>query len=184
MPDPNYPQPIRRQELAETLLAKNLVAVRTASGLTQDALSAASGISRATIAQLETGVSDPRLSTLAALSAAVGLPTSLLLVGEVEVRSVIGLLSAVSGQIPPLPLADQRQLNQWVNGGMLRDRTEAVRMAAEWVLANAGSNNLAAVVAGLCAAIVPDPGLTVGARWGELIAIEMDRFSRPATKRP
>ena len=175
---------VRRREAAETLLAKNLVALRTAFGWTQDALSAASGISRATIAQLETGVSDPRLSTLAALAAAAGLPAALLLVGEVEVRSVGGLLARSATDVPAMPAAELRQLRRWVNGGMLRDRTEAVRVAAQWVTAHAGPEPLAAVVAGLCAAIVPDPGLTVGAVWGELIAAEMGRFAKPDPQRP
>jgi transcriptional regulator with XRE-family HTH domain len=177
MAEVKIPEAVRRRELAETSLAKNLVAVRTALGLTQDALSSASGISRATIAQLETGVSDPRLSTLSALANAMGMPTGLLLLSEVEVRSVIDLLGkGTEHHFPPLPPGDQRQLRQWLNGGMLRDRTEAVRLVARWVAASGGSPPMAAVVAGLCAVIVPDPGLLIGARWGTLIAAEMDRF--------
>lgn len=62
-------------------LARNLIAARTAAGWTQEALSAAARISRATIAQLETGSSDPRLSTIAALAQALNVPTVALLVG-------------------------------------------------------------------------------------------------------
>ncbi len=162
----------RRREAAETLLARNLVAVRTAAGWTQDALSAASGISRATIAQLETGVSDPRLSTLAALATAARLPLAFLLVGEAEVRALAGLAARLSSVPVTVPPRDMRQLNRWVNSGMLRDRADAVRLAADRVGAVDGLQPLAVVLAALFTTFVPDPGLAIGAAWGELIATD------------
>ena len=175
------PTPQRPRESAETLLAKNLLAARTAAGWTQDTLSAASRISRATIAQLETGVSDPRLSTLAALAAALHLPPSLLLIGEVEVRSLARLGERLAATPPVLPANDIRQLQRWVNSGMLRDRADAVRLAAQRVGKVDGVHPLAVIVAALFAAFLPDPGTTVGAAWGELIAAESAAASASAS---
>ncbi len=165
----------RRRESAETLVARNLVAARTAAGWTQDALSATSGISRATIAQLETGVSDPRLSTLAALAAGLRLPLALLLFGGVEVRALAGLAGQLAAAPLPLTDADLRQLRRWVHSGLLRDRAEAVRWAAQRVSADDDADPLAVAVAALFAGHHPDPGVAVGAAWGTLLAAELAR---------
>jgi transcriptional regulator with XRE-family HTH domain len=55
-------------------LARNLVSLRHARTLTQDALAAASGLPRSTIANLESGEANPSLAVLVKVASALGVP--------------------------------------------------------------------------------------------------------------
>lgn len=56
-----------------------LVVARTSAGLSQEALAANSGVSRATIAKIESGKIDPQLSTVYRLAAGLEVDLRLLL---------------------------------------------------------------------------------------------------------
>lgn len=60
-------------------MLEKLVPIRKRKGMTQEALSRASGIHRVTIAKYETGASSPRLSNLEKLAEALGVTVSELL---------------------------------------------------------------------------------------------------------
>jgi transcriptional regulator with XRE-family HTH domain len=62
--------------------ADNLLAARRRAQLTQAQLASASGVSQRHISALESGLADPKLSTVAALAAALGIRSEELLTAE------------------------------------------------------------------------------------------------------
>jgi transcriptional regulator with XRE-family HTH domain len=65
------------------LISRRLKELREAAGMSQQALAMAAGVSISVVAQIEQGAkSDPRLSTLLALSKALGVDVAQLAVGE------------------------------------------------------------------------------------------------------
>jgi XRE family transcriptional regulator, regulator of sulfur utilization len=66
-------------ERAGLHLARNLISLRHARTLTQDALAAASGLPRSTIANLESGEANPSLAVLIKVASAFGVPIDELL---------------------------------------------------------------------------------------------------------
>jgi transcriptional regulator with XRE-family HTH domain len=66
-------------ERAGSYLARNLISLRHARTLTQEALAAASGLPRSTIANLESGEANPSLVVLVKVASALGVPIDELL---------------------------------------------------------------------------------------------------------
>lgn len=79
-------------EQTKATLAKNLVIAREGANLTQDGLAQVSGLSRSTIAQLEAGEADARLSTIVALAQALEIQPPLLLFGQKEWEALSTLI--------------------------------------------------------------------------------------------
>ena len=112
----------QRRESVDSILAKNLVAARVIAGLTQHDLAAAAGVSRATVAQLETGFSDPRLSTVVDIARALGIAPIVLLSGTEEVEALAKLALDSTDDRPAIPPADLARMRDYVASGMLKDR--------------------------------------------------------------
>lgn len=114
------------------MLARNLSAARSALGISQDQLATAGGVSRATINQLEGAEGDPRLSTLVALAAALGVSPVFLLLGRDDLDAIAkapGSKEAkeVQAHLTPEELDTMRRL---LRSGVAKNRTKAVAMGA------------------------------------------------------
>jgi transcriptional regulator with XRE-family HTH domain len=161
---------VRRRESIDSILAKNLVAARVIAGMTQHDLAAAAGVSRATIAQLETGFSDPRLSTVVDIARALGIAPIVLLSGTEEVEALEELVAQSGENRLQIPPADLARMRDYVESGMLKDRIRAARVGA--AVARGGSNDTppgVAVTAGVFSATSPGRGTVVGAKLGKLL---------------
>jgi transcriptional regulator with XRE-family HTH domain len=160
----------RQRESVDSILAKNLVAARVIAGMTQHDLATAAGVSRATIAQLETGFSDPRLSTVVDIARALGIAPIVLLSGTEEVEALAALVEEARGDHAAVPSTDLARMRDYIESGMLKDRIRAARVGA--TVARGGSADTptsVAVTAGLFSATLPGRGTTVGAQLGKLL---------------
>jgi transcriptional regulator with XRE-family HTH domain len=146
---------------AKATLAKNLSLARTASGLTQMELAEAASVSRATIAQLESGDGDPRLSTVVDLAAALGTSPILLLMGEDELRAIVNV-----SRTDNLVSADEvEQMRRLVASGLKKQRLQAGRIGAD----AARAAGLSAVGAAIGSVLMPGVGTAVGATVGAFL---------------
>src|SRR4051812_7462343 len=117
-----------RPESPDATLAKNLLVARAITGVTQHALAAAADVSRATIAQIETGYSDPRLSTIVELAHALGVPPPLLLIREQDVRAMADRLKAAHATPFAVPDVEVERMRRLLATGLLKDRVRAARV--------------------------------------------------------
>jgi transcriptional regulator with XRE-family HTH domain len=165
---------LTRRESVGTALARNLVVARLAQGVTQNRLSAEAGVSRATIAQLETGVCDPRVSTVAELARALGLPPALLLLSGDEIRALVRLADEVRGSPAPVRPEEAARMRALLRTGLLRDRNRVARTAADAVRCTGDGTPPPPAVLALSAifsTVEPGAGTTVGAALGRVAGI-------------
>jgi transcriptional regulator with XRE-family HTH domain len=169
MEETDFPQPPKARESSDAVLAKNLIVARGIRGVTQQDLSAKSGISRATIAQLESGYSDPRLSTIALLADALNVPLIFLLVGITDAQ----ILAELPGRIQSAPLQistqDLRRMQHLVATGLLKDRLRAARLGAAVAQRVAEASASVCVSAAIFSGILPGTGTVVGHALDQLL---------------
>ncbi len=167
------------RESISARLAKNLVAARLIAELTQFELASASGVSRATIAQLEAGDGDPRLSTVVDLAGALGIPPTVLLLGT-EDLVVLDALVPARADTPPgaaaasrpldVPHADLARMRHLVGSGMLKDRYRAAQLGAEVARRGGLGEAPTPMIVGLLSAMIPGRGTLIGAMVGQALS--------------
>lgn len=95
------------------LIGRNLVIARYAAGISQQTLADMSGLSRATIAKLETDKTDPRISTLALLAQALEIPIQVLLATPEVVARYVSVLDNCHDIIDMAPdIQEEKGLEQ------------------------------------------------------------------------
>jgi transcriptional regulator with XRE-family HTH domain len=153
------------------VLAQNLLVARVGANWTQQNLAEASGVSRATIAQIEAGIGDPRLSTIELLAGALGVPVVLLLCGSAEFLALSTVASTPSPKSAANALAPAklRMMNYLVDSGNPRQRVEAARMGVEALNAGGPLDVAQSVGAAIGSARLPGRGTLLGARLAQLL---------------
>lgn len=151
------------QRWASTLAA-NLVLAREASGVTQSELANRAGTSRATIAQIESGQGDPRLSTLGGIADALGVSAFVLLLSAEDLRRLVQLPAnrrdLLESQADD---GDRALLKELAESRVTADRRKAARLSTSLVSQLGFESAGAAVGAAIGTALLPGVGTIVGA---------------------
>jgi len=152
-------------------LARNLSAARTATGLSQDQLAGAAGISRATVIQLEAGEGDPRLSTLTGLATALDVSPVFFLFGRDELKAIAALRQSADAKRVQAQLSKEEHevMRGLLRSGLPKNRTKAVKMGAD-AAAAAGMAAGVAASAAIGTAVLPVIGTAIGAAFGAIWA--------------
>ncbi len=160
---------VAHRQSAGQIVGRNLVIARDLAGMTQHDLAARSGVSRATIAQLESGGGDPRLSTIADVAEALGVSPIVLLAGHREVAALAGLVDQVKAQPVPLNEQDAARMRALAESSVDRDWRRAARIGAAASRAAGCPSPGATATAGLFSTVVPGRGTVVGTALGHLL---------------
>lgn len=147
-------------------LAANLALAREAASLTQTELANRAGTSRATIAQIESGRGDPRLSTLGAIADALDVSTYLLLLSADDLQQISEVTKRAD--LSELqPLADQQvMLKQLAESPLSADQRQAARLSGSVVTELGLTSTGAAVGAAIGTMLMPGIGTILGAMIG------------------
>jgi transcriptional regulator with XRE-family HTH domain len=164
MPQREQQETFRRR--ASTLGA-NLALAREAAGLTQGDVAERAGTSRATIAQIESGEGDPRLSTLGAIADALGVGPFVLLLGKHDIEKLVALAQKPKEFTLTLPDTEEIALLDELAGSHLAaDRRRAARMSSGIASERGFGGVGAAVGAAIGTTLMPGLGTIVGAFLG------------------
>lgn len=158
-------------ELSRTQLARNLVLARSALTLTQDTLATSSGVSRATIAQLESASTDCRMSTLTDISAALSISPMLLLLREPDIHACAKFLqkTSVDRILSNLPAAELKQMWTLRDSGLQRNLLRVGRFGIAAARAAGFDSSGAAIGASIGSVLLPGLGTAVGAVFGSVL---------------
>lgn len=145
-------------ESAQAIVARNLAAARSALNISQDKLAEDAGVSRATIIQLEAAEGDPRLSTVAAIAAALGVSPVFLLLGREELEAISKVANSPDADrvLQQLPDDTLKTMHRLLDSGIPKNRTKAVAMGTS---AAAAAGLTAGALAGAAIGTVLMPGI-------------------------
>jgi transcriptional regulator with XRE-family HTH domain len=154
-----------------TQLAKNILLGRTAAGVTQDWLAEASGVSRATIAQLESAATDCRLTTLTDIARALGVSPILMLLQHTEISSLATWIAptALDKLVRSLAPGELEQMNALRASGLQKSLMRVAQIAVEAVRHVGFDSRAAAIGASIGSGILPGLGTAVGTLVGVLL---------------
>lgn len=144
-------------------VAKNLALARMAREMTQEQLAEAAKLSRATIAQIEGGDGDPRLSTLIDIATALDISPILLLVDEPDLRILVRIAEEGPDSFhKSRPSAtDVEEMRRLLETGLTKNRIRAAKIG----VAAAQATWSAEVGAAIGSALFPGVGTILGAIW-------------------
>ncbi len=159
-------------------VAKNVAAARTAQGMSQDDLATASAISRATVIQIESGESDPRLSTLVKVAIALQVSSMFLLLGRAELEAIAKTVEGDTVEALTQTLSEDstNTMNRLLQSGFTRNRVRAVKIGASAVEA-AGFTTGAITGAAIGSILVPGLGTAIGGALGFLFGARQKKKS-------
>lgn len=152
---------------ATARLGQNLVAARTAAHLTQQELADAAEVSRATIADIERGIADPRLSTIESLARALG-TTPMMLLLEREALEVAARIGDVAASMT-VSADSVRKMYDGLGAANSRGYQQAAREGVRAL----GVGGKAAIGAAIGSALLPGVGTIVGASLGGLLGTKV-----------
>lgn len=143
------------------VLGQNLIAARTANQLTQTELAERSKVSRATIAEIESGMADPRLSTLISIAEALNTRPIMLLLDEAAIHAAqeAGIRTSHLSEI------SQESINK-MQEHLENDGTKGAQKAAKEGIRSLGVGGGAAVGAAIGSVLMPGLGTIIGATLG------------------
>ena len=141
------------------------MAARIANHMTQKELACASGVSRATIAQIESGESDPCLSSIAALARALRTSPMMLLLepGVLSYDVVEKLQKRIETVNVPQEIIEK--INAFIDASSRRVRQGIIKE----VIRSLGVGGGAAVGAAIGSVLLPGTGASAGAALGGLL---------------
>lgn len=159
-----------------TNMAKNLQLARNVSNLTQTDIAKKANVSRATIAQIESGESDPRLSTIINIATALRISPVLLLMGEDEVKALENL--AENYQKGAIPEEEVEKMRQLLSSGIQKFTQKAGEIGSKLYEKRkdprVGPAAGAATGAAIGSTLMPGVGTLIGASLGAFFSSKTD----------
>lgn len=169
----SIPKEERRHKDAQLNLGSNILVARKAKELTQQKLAERAGVSRATVAQIESGGVNPRLSTLVDLAFALDVSPMMLVMDKDDLEAIAELSTADVEKLErELSEAESDQMNWLVQSGVRKNLVKAALIGSSSI---GGAAAMSASAAAIGSAFLPGLGTAIGGALGAFIAKRLDK---------